>query len=66
MLIEIDQIFFHCAKAFMRSRLWQPETWEPAALPSTAALTKAVQDTPESLAELETYYAPANYAKRLY
>jgi uncharacterized protein len=65
-LIEIDQIFFHCAKAFMRSQLWQPETWQPAALPSTAAMTKAVQDTPESLAELETYYAPANYAERLY
>jgi PPOX class probable FMN-dependent enzyme len=27
LLIEIDQIFFHCAKAFMRSQLWEPETW---------------------------------------
>jgi uncharacterized protein len=66
LLIEIDQIFFHCAKAFMRSQLWQPESWPPDALPSTAALTKAVQDTPETLQELETYYAPANYAQRLY
>ncbi len=66
LLIEIDQIFFHCAKAFMRSQLWQPESWPPDTLPSTAALTKAVQDTPETLQELETYYAPANYAQRLY
>jgi PPOX class probable FMN-dependent enzyme len=66
LLIEIDQIFFHCAKAFMRSRLWQPETWRPGALPSVAALTKAVQDTPETLEELEAYYAPASYAERLY
>ncbi len=65
-LLEIDQIFFHCAKAFMRSGLWQPETWQPDALPPVAALTKAVQNTPETLAELEAYYAPANYAKRLY
>ncbi len=65
-LVEIDQIFFHCAKAFMRSELWQPETWQPDALPPVAAVTKAVQDTPETLAELEAYYAPANYAKRLY
>jgi PPOX class probable FMN-dependent enzyme len=66
LLIEIDQIFFHCAKAFMRSELWQPQSWQPDVLPSTAALTKAVQDTPETLEELEEYYAPANYAKQLY
>ncbi len=66
LLIEIDQIFFHCAKAFMRSSLWQPESWRPEALPSHAALTKAVQNTPETLEELEAYYAPANYAKQLY
>ena len=66
LLIEIDQIFFHCAKAFMRSSLWQPQSWRPEALPSHAALTKAVQETPETLAELEAYYAPENYAKQLY
>jgi PPOX class probable FMN-dependent enzyme len=66
LLIEIDQIFFHCAKAFMRSELWQPEFWQPDALPPPAALTKAVQNTPETLQGLETYYAPANYAQRLY
>src|SRR5215467_12118228 len=29
LVVEIEQIFFHCAKAFMRSSLWQPETWRP-------------------------------------
>lgn len=66
LLVEIDQIFFHCAKAFMRSELWQPASWRPEALPSHATLVKALQDTPESLDELEEYYAPANYAKQLY
>ena len=66
LLIEIDQIFFHCAKAFMRSELWQPQSWRPDALPSHATLTKAVQATAETLEELEEYYAPANYAKQLY
>ena len=66
LLIEIDQIFFHCAKALMRSELWQPQSWRPEALPSHAALTKAVQETQETLAELEAYYAPENYAKQLY
>lgn len=66
LLVEIEQIFFHCAKAFMRSQLWQPETWRPDALPSHATLVKALQDTPETLEELESYYAPANYSRLLY
>jgi PPOX class probable FMN-dependent enzyme len=66
LLLEIDTIFFHCAKAFMRSQLWQPETWQPGALPSRAALTKAVQETPETLEELEAYYAPEVYGRKLY
>lgn len=24
-LMEIEEVFLHCAKAFMRSRLWSPE-----------------------------------------
>jgi PPOX class probable FMN-dependent enzyme len=66
LVVDIEQIFFHCAKAFMRSQLWRPETWQPDTLPSHAALVKAVQDTPETLEELQDYYAPENYSKRLY
>ncbi|HWF79038.1 MAG TPA: pyridoxamine 5'-phosphate oxidase family protein [Streptosporangiaceae bacterium] len=66
LLVEIDQIFFHCAKAFMRSDLWKPDSWHPDVLPSHAALVKCVQTIPESLEELEQYYAPENYGKKLY
>lgn len=65
LVVEIEQIFFHCAKAFMRSTLWQPETWNPGALPSHAQIVKSVQPTAESLEELEQYYGPS-YAKFLY
>ncbi len=66
LVVEIEQIFFHCQKAFLRSQLWQPQTWQPDALPSPAALVKAVQDTPETLEELQDHYAQENYAKLLY
>jgi uncharacterized protein len=66
LVVEIDTIFFHCAKAFMRSKLWRPETWAPEVLPSVATITKAVQETPETLAELEEYYSEANYVPKLY
>jgi len=66
LIVDIEQLFYHCAKAFIRSELWEPETWTPDALPSRPVMTKALQDTPETLAELEEYYSPANYAKGLY
>jgi PPOX class probable FMN-dependent enzyme len=28
-LVEIEEIFHHCAKAFLRSQLWNTETWDP-------------------------------------
>jgi len=66
MVIEIDQVFSHCPKAFMRSELWKPSTWRPEALPTTAALCKAVQDPAETAEELEAYYAPEHYSTLLY
>ena len=35
-------------------------------MPSVAALIKAVQDTPETLEELEAHYAEPNYSGLLY
>src|ERR1700759_2245692 len=66
LLVEVEQIFFHCPKAFMRSRLGEPGSWRPAALPSHATLTKRVMETPETRDELEEHYAVANYSRLLY
>jgi uncharacterized protein len=66
LLVDIDQVFSHCPKAFLRSRLWQPESWAPGAVPTTAALCKAVQDPPETLEELEAHYTPEHYSTLLY
>lgn len=27
LVIEIDEVFHHCSKAFLRSQLWRHETW---------------------------------------
>jgi len=65
--IAIVQVFSHCAKAFMRSGLWDQSAWPTIEdMPSVAALCKAVQDTPETLEELETYYSKSNYERLLY
>ena len=67
LVIEIDQVFSHCPKAFLRSSLWEPSSWPGAEeLPSVAALCKIVQEPPETLAELEAHYAPEHYSGLLY
>jgi len=65
LLVEIEQIFYHCSKAFLRSALWNPETWDPEAVPSRAQIAKSIERPDETLEELQTYYG-ARYAERLY
>lgn len=63
--VDIEQIFFHCPKSFMRSKLWKPETWKPEELPPHAVIVKSVLQTRESLEELMEYYGPS-YEQKLY
>jgi PPOX class probable FMN-dependent enzyme len=65
LVVDVEEVFFHCAKAFLRARLWEPETWRPDAAPPRAAIARAVEQPDRPLAELEAYYGPA-YAARLY
>lgn len=65
LIVEIDQVFYHCAKAFLRSELWQPATWNPTAVPSRAQITQRLERPDAALEDLERYYGPA-YAKGLY
>ncbi|MGV9797502.1 pyridoxamine 5'-phosphate oxidase family protein [Mycobacterium sp. NPDC003449] len=63
--VDIDEVFFHCAKAFLRSETWKPETWNPTAIPSVAQLAKAFK--PDlSQRELDEYYSEDNLRKILY
>ncbi|WP_255375471.1 MSMEG_1061 family FMN-dependent PPOX-type flavoprotein [Saccharomonospora sp. CUA-673] len=65
-LVEIDQIFFHCSKAFLRSELWEPETWNPESrVARRAVIADRLEGTGMSLDELDTYYGEA-YRKKLY
>jgi PPOX class probable FMN-dependent enzyme len=66
-VVDVEQVFFHCAKAFLRSGLWKPETWDPeAVVPKRAQLAREVEGDSRSDAELEEYYRPENYSKGLY
>ena len=65
-VVEIEEVFFHCAKAFLRSGLWKPETWDPeAAVARRAVVAATVEADDRSLDELDAYYGPS-YEQGLY
>ncbi|MFJ7272266.1 pyridoxamine 5'-phosphate oxidase family protein [Streptomyces sp. NPDC099050] len=66
LLVEVEQVYFHCSRAFVRSALWKPETWNPEAAPSRARISKSLERTDESLEELERYYGPSYDEKNMY
>ncbi|MGW1375854.1 pyridoxamine 5'-phosphate oxidase family protein [Streptomyces sp. NPDC002446] len=65
LLVEVEEVFYHCSKAFLRSELWKPESWRPEALPSRARIVSSLEDQDRTLAELEEHYGP-RYAEGLY
>lgn len=65
LVVDIDEVFFHCSKAFLRSQAWKPETWRPDAVRRRALIAKAVEQPAADIAALDDYYGPS-YADRIY
>jgi PPOX class probable FMN-dependent enzyme len=63
--IDVDEVFFHCAKAFLRSDAWDPSKWNPTAVPSVAQIAKAIRYD-WTQAELDERYSEQNMRKVLY
>ena len=65
--VEVDECFFHCAKAFKRSGLWDSAGWpDRAALPSLGRiLVDQVRPADTTVDDLERYIEES-YTKRLY
>jgi hypothetical protein len=64
LVVEVEEVFHHCAKAFLRASLWQPETWTDP-VPPRSVIAQTLEQPEKSLAELTEYYGPG-YAEQLY
>lgn len=53
--IDVDEVFFHCAKSLVRSRLWHPESWNPQAVASPAELARMSERPDAAVTALEEY-----------
>jgi PPOX class probable FMN-dependent enzyme len=58
-VVRADEVYAHCPKAFVRSKLWDPATWPSAgSVPSAAEVMLAHRRDPtRTLAEEEAYLA---------
>jgi uncharacterized protein len=65
--VEVEEVFMHCAKAFKRSSLWQPEQWPDISRMATAACVLFDQARPDgkTLADIERVL-DFSYTKTLY
>jgi hypothetical protein len=53
-VLEAEEVYAHCPKAFVRSRLWDPASWpDPASLPTPAEVSVAHQSDPSWSVEQE-------------
>ena len=64
LVVDIEEVFHHCAKAFLRSQLWQPDTWT-ARVPARPVIAHTLERPEASMEELTAYYGP-RYATKLY
>jgi PPOX class probable FMN-dependent enzyme len=63
--LEVEEAFIHCAKAFIRSNLWEPDSW-PQELPSASAILRDHVDLPDLTTEDVAARLEESYAKTLY
>ncbi|TXK83706.1 pyridoxamine 5'-phosphate oxidase family protein [Paenibacillus sp. N3.4] len=65
--VEVEECFIHCAKAFMRSGVWDSTTWQAEEhLPSVPTILAAHVNSNEFTAEVIAEGLQISYEKRLY
>lgn len=66
LLMTVEEVFFHCPKAFARSKAWKPDAWRPTAVRPYAEIAKALWRRDESLASIEGRNRPEVIETQLY
>ena len=65
--VDVEECFVHCAKAFRRSELWNPETWiDPEELPKGAKILAAHAKLPNVDEEAVGKLLEKSYREKLY
>jgi PPOX class probable FMN-dependent enzyme len=64
--VSVDEVYLHCAKAFLRSDLWQPQTWaDRDGLPRAAQIWRDHAQLVDTVDQIEAGLA-TGYTNSLY
>jgi uncharacterized protein len=64
-VVRADETYAHCPKAFVRSKLWQPDAWPLEAVPSAAEVMRAHHPDPSRTLQDEADYLATSLRERL-
>jgi uncharacterized protein len=65
-VVRADEVYSHCPKAFVRSKLWKPEAWPPLDdVPSAAEVMQAHHADPSRTLQDEVEYLETSLRERL-
>lgn len=65
-VVKVRAAYMHCAKAFMRSQLWKPDTWpDRSSMPTLGAILRDQLALAETAGELDAWLDDA-YAKSMW
>jgi predicted pyridoxine 5'-phosphate oxidase superfamily flavin-nucleotide-binding protein len=56
LLVEVQEVFFHCPKAFRRAHAWEPETWDADAARPYADIALALWRKGQAEDEVRRHY----------
>lgn len=65
LVVDVEEVFYHCSKAFLRAQLWDAASWDGDGLPSRAVIARDLERPEDRLEDLQRYYGP-DYARGLY
>ena len=63
--VEVEEVFFHCAKAFLRGRVWKPESWGEKHEVSFGKMFAAQRNAPAETADAIDAMVEADYRDNL-
>ena len=63
--VDVEEVFHHCSKAFLRSKTWDPDAWDLESVPRRAVISHTLERQDQTLEEVEEHYGP-KYAEKIY
>ena len=66
LVVTVEEVFFHCPKAFVRSAMWKPQQWRPDTVRPYAEIARALWRNGEPLDQIRARQTPEMIERELY